>query len=345
MTAARSRCSTSPTPIAARCRRSRRRRGTSRRPSPPAASAPNSGAQNPGTTLGTPLGQNSDGDRQAALDVIADGAFRSALAGTGVRWYASEELDTVAALDADGTLAIAIDPLDGSSNIDANVAIGTIFGFYPAEDTAEASFLRPGHEISAAGYVIYGPQTALVASFGAGVSRFVLDRGPGVFRLVASDIAVPRCSSEYAINASNYRHWPQPIRAYIDDCLAGAEGPHARDFNTRWIASLVAEVHRIVTRGGVFLYPSDRRPGYERGRLRRVYECAPIAFLIEQAGGKATDGCDRILDQRATTLHERTPFVFGSAEKVDRVAAYHDLPEAETSALFGKRGLFRDGRR
>lgn len=298
-----------------------------------------------GTELGLHLGQNSDGDRQAALDVMADAAFRTALAGSGVRWYASEELDTVAALDDDGTLAIAIDPLDGSSNIDVNVSIGTIFGFYPAEATAEASFLRPGRELRAAGYVIYGPQTALVASFGAGVAKFVLDRATGVFRLAAGAVAIPACSTEYAINASNYRHWSPPIRAYIDDCLAGAEGPHACDFNMRWIASLVAEVHRIVTRGGVFLYPSDRRPGYEHGRLRRVYECAPIAFVIEQAGGRATDGCDRILDQRATSLHERTPFVFGSAEKVDRVAAYHDLPEAETSALFGKRGLFREGRR
>jgi fructose-1,6-bisphosphatase I len=298
-----------------------------------------------GHALGAGLGRNSDGDRQAALDVIADAAFRAALAGTGVRWYASEELDAVGALDDAGDLAIAIDPLDGSSNIDVNVSIGTIFGFYPAEAEAEASFLRPGRDLLAAGYVIYGPQTALVASFGEGVSKFVLDPATGVFRLSEQGIVVPKFSSEYAINASNYRHWPQPIRAYIDDCLAGAEGPRARDFNTRWIASLVAEVHRIVTRGGIFLYPADSRPGYEHGRLRRVYECAPIAFLIEQAGGKATDGCDRLLDQTATALHERTPFVFGSAEKVDRVAAYHDLPDAETSALFGKRGLFREGRR
>lgn len=298
-----------------------------------------------GDALGVHLGQNSDGDRQAALDVMADAAFRTALAGTGVRWYASEELDEITPLDDTGALAIAIDPLDGSSNIDVNVSIGTIFGFYPAADTAEASFLRPGRELVAAGYAIYGPQTALVASFGAGVVKFVLDRTTGVFRIAADGLAVPRCSSEYAINASNYRHWAAPIRAYVDDCLAGAEGPHARDFNMRWIASLVAEVHRIVTRGGVFLYPSDGRPGYEKGRLRRVYECAPIAFLIEQAGGKATDGCDRILDQRAASLHERTPFVFGSAEKVERVAAYHDLPDAEASALFGKRGLFREGRR
>jgi fructose-1,6-bisphosphatase I len=228
-----------------------------------------------GRSLGAPLGQNSDGDRQAAIDLIADDAFRTALAGTGVRWYASEELPEPAALDATGRLAVAIDPLDGSSNIDVNVPVGTIFGLYPAEPTAEASFLRRGADLLAAGYVIYGPQTALVASFGQGVQKYVLDRGAGTFRLVADDLEVPAASTEYAINASNDRHWPRPIRAYIDDCLAGVEGPHARDFNMRWIASLVAEVHRIVTRGGLFLYPADARPGYGHGRLRRVYEARP----------------------------------------------------------------------
>ena len=295
-----------------------------------------------GDDLGAGAGRNSDGDRQVALDLRADRAFRAALQGTGVRWYASEELDAVAELDPQGPLAVAIDPLDGSSNVAVNVSIGTIFGFYPAEDDAEASFLRPGRELVAAGYVIYGPQTALVASFGDGVLQFVLDRAAGVFRFAAGGLAVPACSSEFAINASNHRHWPQPIRAFVDDCIAGADGPYGRDFNMRWIASLVAEVHRIVARGGVFLYPSDSRRGYEHGRLRRVYECAPIAFLIEQAGGKATDGGERLLDQAAAALHERTPFVFGSAEKVDRVAEYHALTHAEVSALFGHRGLFRD---
>lgn len=291
--------------------------------------------------LGEGRGDNRDGDRQTALDILADEAFAARLAGTGVRWYASEERPEPQALDAAGGLALAIDPLDGSSNIAVNVSIGTIFGLYPAAESAEASFLRPGRELLAAGYVIYGPQTALVASFGDGVQKYVLDREAGAFRLVEAALRLPAASSEFAINASNYRHWPKPIRAYIDDCLAGADGPHARDCNMRWIASLVAEVHRIVTRGGIFLYPADARRGYERGRLRRVYECAPIAFLIEQAGGRATDGCDRLLDQRALELHERTPFVFGSAERVDRVTAYHDLSDAETSALFGKRGLFR----
>lgn len=295
-----------------------------------------------GDALAAELGTNSDGDRQVALDLIADAGFRAALAGTGIRWYASEELEAPVALDAQGPLAIAIDPLDGSSNVEANVAIGTIFGIYPAAPDPMASFLRPGRGLLAAGYVIYGPQTALVASFGAGVHRFVLDRAAGVFRLAATGIAVPPASREYAINASNQRHWTQPVRAFVDDCLAGADGPHACDFNTRWIASLVAEVHRILTRGGVFLYPADARPGYEHGRLRRVYECAPIAFLIEQAGGRATDGAEPILDRAATALHERTPFVFGSAAGVDRVADYHALARPEVAALFGRRGLFRN---
>lgn len=155
-------------------------------------------------------------------------------------------------------------------------------------------------------------------------------------------MAIPPQSSEFAINASNYRHWTKPVRAFIDDCIAGSEGPRGRNFNMRWVASLVAETHRIMTRGGVFLYPSDDRPGYEKGRLRLLYECAPIAFVVEQAGGRATDGCDPVMGKAATELHERTPFVFGSSEKVARVATYHDLPDTEVSALFGSRGLFRN---
>ena len=291
--------------------------------------------------LGSALGTSAGGDRQKALDRIADDAFRAALAGSAVRFYASEELETAIELNPAGTLALAIDPLDGSSNIDVDVTIGTIFGIYPAAVTAEASFLRPGSELIAAGYAVYGPQCCLVASCGTGVLKYVLDPETGTFVLVARDLRVPEQSAEFAINASNYRHWPAPIRAYIDDCVAGAEGPRARDFNMRWVASLVAEAHRILTRGGVFLYPRDDRKGYELGRLRLVYECAPIAFLITQAGGGATDGQDPILDRVPDGLHARTPFVFGSAEKVARVAAYHDLPAEETSALFGKRGLFR----
>ncbi len=290
--------------------------------------------------LSNTVGENTDGDAQKALDVIADDAFAAALADAPVRWYASEERDDVQSSNADGTLAVAMDPLDGSSNIDCNVAIGTIFSIFPAADDADASFLRPGHEQLAAGYIIYGPQTALLLTLGDGVSLFVLDRTRGVFVLAEPSLDIPPSATEFAINASNFRHWSKPIRAYIDDCLAGDEGPRGKNFNMRWVASLVAETHRILTRGGIFLYPADARKGYEHGRLRMVYECAPIAFLVEQAGGKATDACDRILDQVPADLHARTPFVFGSADKVDRVAAYHDLPSAEVSPLFGKRGLF-----
>ena len=287
------------------------------------------------------VGTNAGGDGQKALDVIADDAFRDALIGTAVRFYASEEQEDVVTLGPTGDLALAIDPLDGSSNIDVNVSIGTIFSIYPAAETAEASFLRPAAEQIAGGYIIYGPQCCLVVTFGAGVLKYALDPDTRRFSLVERNVQVPNKSSEFAINASNYRHWPRPIRSYVDDLVAGAEGPRGKNFNMRWIASLVAETHRILTRGGVFLYPRDDRKGYEKGRLRLLYEGAPIAFLMAQAGGGATDGADSLLGQTVTSLHVRTPLIFGSADKVARVTAYHDLPEEETSALFGKRGLFR----
>lgn len=287
------------------------------------------------------VGDNADGDAQKALDVLADAAFLAELRGTGIRWYASEEQDDVTELDPAGRLALAIDPLDGSSNIETNVSIGTIFSLREAGDEGVASFLRPGHEQLAAGYIIYGPQCMMVVTFGDGVQDYLLDPATGLFTLVNTRLTIPEESAEFAINASNYRHWSKPVRAYIDDCLAGSEGPRAKNFNMRWIASLVAETHRILVRGGLFLYPRDARPGYADGRLRMVYECAPIALLIEQAQGRATDATTRILDKVPGSLHARTPFVFGSTSKVDRITAYHDLPEQEVSALFGNRGLFR----
>lgn len=284
---------------------------------------------------------NADGDAQKALDLIADQAFHEALIGSEVRFLASEEQEDAIEMNTAGSLALAIDPLDGSSNIAVNISIGSIFAIFPAADTAEASFLRPGREMVGAGYVIYGPQCCLMLTFGEGVLKYILDPETGSFHLAPDAIRMERKSWEFAINASNHRHWRRPIRAWVDDCLAGSEGPRAKNFNMRWVASLVAEAHRILTRSGVFLYPSDARKGYERGRLRYLYECAPIAFLVEQAGGAATDGIDRILDLTPRSLHERTPFVFGSADNVARVSAYHDLPESETAALFGSRGLFR----
>lgn len=294
-----------------------------------------------GQNLGGAVGFNIGGDGQKALDVIADEAFANALRDSAVRYYASEEQDTAVELNQTGTLALAIDPLDGSSNIETNVSIGTIFAIFPAGEDADSSFLRPVSDQIAGGYVIYGPQTCLVVTFGAGVLKFTLDPDSRKFRLTGRNLQVPPQTNEFAINSSNYHHWPAPIRAFIDDLVIGADGPRGRPFNMRWIASLVAETHRILTRGGVFLYPGDDRKGYARGRLRMLYECAPIAFLITQAGGGATDSVDPILGQQITSLHMRTPFVFGSIEKVIRVTTYHDLPETETSALFGKRGLFR----
>jgi len=270
-------------------------------------------------SLAEAVGENAGGDGQKALDVIADEMFAAALGAAGVRWYASEEQDDALELNPAGGLALAIDPLDGSSNIDCNVSIGTIFSVLPAEATAAASFLRPMSAQIAGGYIIFGPQVALVVTWGDGVAIFVMDPDTGVFTHVPGEIAIPPATKEYAINASNRRHWTTPVHSYIQSCEAGDAGPRAKNYNMRWVASLVAETHRILSRGGVFLYPGDARKGYEQGRLRMLYECAPIAFLIEQAGGQATNGHARVLDQSVDRLHMRTPFVFGAVEEVAEV--------------------------
>ncbi|HEY0274773.1 MAG TPA: class 1 fructose-bisphosphatase [Paenirhodobacter sp.] len=275
--------------------------------------------------LSAAQGVNAGGDGQKALDVIADEAFKDALKDSAVLYYASEEDDDYITFD-NGTLALAIDPLDGSSNIDVNVTIGTIFSVFPAAATAEASFLRKGREQIAGGFVIFGPQMALICSFGQGVLKWVFDPETGRFERLADLGLIPAGKAEFAINASNARHWPAPIKTYIDDLLAGETGPRGKNYNARWVASLVAETYRILHRGGVFLYPGDSRPGYARGRMRHLYECAPIAMLIEQAGGAATDGQTPILDAVPTKLHERTPLVFGPAAEVARVALYYTDP-------------------
>lgn len=283
---------------------------------------------------------NSDGDAQKPLDLYADIAFADALRAAPVRWLVSEERADTVALDPDGTLAVAIDPLDGSSNIDVNVSIGTIFSILPAFEDPAATFLRSGRHQLAAGYIVFGPHTSLVIAFESGVAMFVLDPDSGDFRLLEDNLKVPANAADFAINASNYRYWPVPIRTYVDDCISGVDGPRGKNFNMRWIASLVAEAHRILLRGGVFLYPEDSRKGYEHGRLRQLYECAPIAFVMEHAGGSATDGREPLLDRVPDTIHARTPFVFGSVEKVSRVASYFDLPESSRAPLFRQRGLF-----
>lgn len=289
--------------------------------------------------------QNMGGDTQKQLDYVANDHVIRGLMRAPVAAVASEELPAAVILDPNAPVSVAIDPLDGSSNIDTNASIGTIFSIRPARGDAwqslEATFLEPGAAQLAAGFVIYGPQTSLVLTVGHGVQIFILNRSVGEFSLAHSGVRVPTTSHEYAINASNYRHWSDPIRAFVDDCNLGIDGPCGRDFNMRWIASLVADAYRILVRGGLYLYPSDRRSGYRDGRLRLVYEANPIAFLIEQAGGAATDGVRRILDLPATALHQRTPLVFGSAERVAQVTRYHtELNQmAERSPLFARRGL------
>ena len=292
-------------------------------------------------------GANSDGDKQRRLDMVAEDMFSSALREAGVAAYLSEEVEEPAILDGTGVLAVAIDPLDGSSNIDVNAPIGTIFSIFPMPADAFAepalAFRQKGRAQLAAGFFIYGPQTSLVISFGAGTLLFVLDRDADAFLLVEPEILIPHDNAEYAINASNYRHWHEPVKAYIDDCVKGVEGPRGQNFNMRWIASMVADSYRIFMRGGIFLYPADGRDGYEQGRLRLLYEANPVAFLAEQAGGGATDGIDPILDRTPHTPHQRVPFIMGSIDKVDRVRSYYleTAPPWQAAPLFGRRGLLR----
>lgn len=290
-------------------------------------------------------GVNSDGDRQSLLDLECNAILIEALAAAPVAEVASEENDGVVTLRPGAPLAVAIDPLDGSKNVDTNVSVGTIFSIVPAspETPVLQSFGAPGTRQLAAGFALYGSQTALVLTVGKGVQVFTLDRRLGDFRMVRERLTIPGDTREYAINASNYRHWEQPVRTYIDDCINGAAGIRGKDFNMRWMGSLVAEAYRVLVRGGIFLYPADKRPGYETGRLRLVYEGHPMAFLVEQAGGKASTGRERILDLAATSLHQRVPLIFGSAGKVDRVVGLHLAPETavETAPLFARRGLFR----
>jgi len=298
-------------------------------------------------TLGAPVGTaNFDGDVQKRLDIMANETFINAFRQAPVAAVLSEELSDPLLLDPDAPLVVAIDPLDGSSNIDVNVSIGTIFAVFPALNNAlrpAHHFLRPGHEQVGAGFILYGPQTSFVFTLGNGVHVFTLDRRAGVFQLASPRLAVPTDSTEYAVNASNYRHWDDSVRAYIDDCIRGADGPLFRDHSMRWVASLVADAYRILVRGGVFLYPGDQRRGYRNGRLRLIYEASPISFLVEQAGGSATNAVLPILDIKPKELHARTPIVFGSCAAVQRISRYHADPQfsAEHAPLFFRRGLIR----
>jgi len=298
-------------------------------------------------TLDRHVGGNAGGDAQKLLDLKANGIILAALKNAPVAALSSEELDGVEILDPAGKVAVAVDPLDGSSNIDANVSIGTIFSILPARSDADpefSAFFAPGRMQLAAGFAIYGPQTLLVFSLGTGTHVAQFDPGLCDFVVARRGICLPAGKREYAINASNRRFWEPAVRAYVDDCVAGRDGPRGADYNMRWIASLVAEAYRILARGGVFLYPRDSRKGYQDGRLRLVYEANPIAFLVEQAGGAATDGVRPILDLIPHALHQRTPLVFGARDEVERVALYHRrLSEpAYAAPLFNRRSLYQN---
>jgi fructose-1,6-bisphosphatase I len=292
-----------------------------------------------------PVGVNADGDEQSPLDVMADSLITDALRMAPVAALASEEQAQPVRMQPGASLAVALDPLDGSSSLATNVSAGTIFGIVPTRHAAagiEDPFRQPGSRQLAAGFAMYGPQTVLVLTLGDGVDLFVHTQGRG-FVLARRNLLIPAGRREYAINGSNRRHWDDPIRHYVDDCVAGMDGPRRADFNARWLASLVAEAYRILGRGGIFLYPADRRPGYANGRLRLLYEANPIALLAEQAGGAATDGRVRILDIEPGSIHERVPLAFGAADEVERFLSYRSdrVAIAERSPLFGRRGLLR----
>jgi fructose-1,6-bisphosphatase I len=284
-------------------------------------------------------------DEQKEIDLLANQSILAALKSAPVAALASEEAPEPILLDEKAPLLVATDPLDGSSNVDANVSFGMIFSVLPRHpsSTGVAAFLRPGSHQLAAGIIVYGPQTVFALTVGNGTNIFTLDRDTKTYILTHPKISIPVQTSEYAINASNARFWDEPIRIYVHDCENGVDGPRGRDYNMRWTGTPVADIYRILSRGGIYLYPGDSRKGFHQGRIRLIYEANPIGWIIEQAGGRATTGHERLLDVVPTSLHQKTPLVCGSRDEVDRVSRlYTGLGfKGEQSPLFGRRGLFR----
>ena len=284
-----------------------------------------------GDVMGTAGSENVQGEIQKKLDIIANEVLIEANEWGGhLAAMASEEMDSIYVVPnryPQGEYLLMFDPLDGSSNIDVNVSIGTIFSVLKKAEgnhgVEESDFLQAGSSQVAAGYCVYGPQTTLVLTVGDGVAMFTLDREQGSFLLTEENVKIPENTQEFAINMSNMRHWDEPVKRYIDECLQGKEGPRGKDFNMRWVAAMVADVHRILCRGGVFLYPWDKREPEKAGKLRLMYEANPMSWLIEQAGGAATNGKQRILDIKPTKLHERVSVILGSKNEVERVTGYH----------------------
>ncbi len=289
-----------------------------------------------GDVLGSAGTDNVQGEVQKKLDVISNEVLIEAnVWGGHLAAMASEEMDTIHVVPdryPQGEYLLLYDPLDGSSNIDVNVSIGTIFSVLRkvghTRGVSEEDFHQPGKHQAAAGYCVYGPQSTLVMTLGNGVAVFTLDRETGSWFLTQQGLRIPEDTKEFSVNMSNLRHWAPPMKRYIDECLAGKDGPRAKDFNMRWVGSMVADVHRILTRGGVFLYPWDAREPEKPGKLRLMYEANPMAFLVEQAGGLATNARERILDIQPHKLHERVSVVLGSKNEVERVTRYHTDAEA-----------------
>ena len=281
--------------------------------------------------LGEAGTDNVQGEAQKKLDVIANEILLQANEWGGhLAAMASEEVETVHQIPFDypkGGFLLLFDPLDGSSNIDVNISVGTIFSVLrnPAggSEPTEANFLQPGSEQVAAGYAVYGPSTQLVLTVGNGVHGFTLDREMGSFVYTQPFMTIPVDTQEFAINASNARFWEQPVKRYVDEMQAGKGGPLGKDYNMRWVASMVADVHRILTRGGIFMYPMDEKCRAKGGKLRLMYEANPMAMLVEQAGGAASTGRERIMDLKPTELHQRVPVILGSKNEVERVVSYH----------------------
>lgn len=284
-----------------------------------------------GEVLGSAESENVQGEVQKKLDIISNEILLEANEWGGhLAAMASEEMETIHPIPnryPQGEYLLLFDPLDGSSNIDVNVSIGTIFSVLKAPDGMQApteqDFLQSGRQQVAAGYAVYGPQTMLVLTTGNGVHCFTLDREMGAWVLTQRDIQIPLETKEFAINASNTRHWYPPVTRYVNEMLEGSNGPLKKDFNMRWVASMVADVHRILSRGGIFMYPADSRDTSMPGKLRLMYEANPMAMLVEQAGGVATDGKQAILDIIPQKLHQRVPVFLGSKTEVDRVTSYH----------------------
>jgi len=299
---------------------------------------------------------NIQGEVQKPLDIISNDIFVRMNEWNGhLAGMASEEMEYPYQIPANyprGKYLLLFDPLDGSSNIDNNVTVGSIFSILRApddvgnsgRDVVEADFLQAGTTQVAAGYALYGPSAQLVLTVGDGVAIFTLDAELGEYVLTKNNVQIPHDTREFAINSSNARFWEPPVKRYVDECLAGKTGPRGEDFNMRWIASMVAEAHRILLRGGVFLYPRDNKDPNKPGRLRLLYEANPVGFLIEQAGGRASSGREPILAVTPTALHQRIGLIFGSKNEVERIERYHKEPldTPSNEPLFAVRGLFRD---